>query len=64
MGDTFGGEHHRLGSNGKDPQRGHSLYEVRTRAYNDNEPKTSCLGCFLFALTILAAIVAAALGIA
>lgn len=60
MGDTFGGEHHRLGSNGRDPQRGRSLHEVRERAYNDNEPKDDCLSS-LFLWSVLTAVTVAAI---
>ena len=56
MGDTFGGEHHRVPRHG----RGHSQRELQDRASFDNAPRTGCGSMLL--LCILA--VAALLGIA
>ncbi len=57
MGDTFGGEHHRLGKN---HQRGHSQRELQDQASFDNVPQLGCGAMFL--LCILA--IAAAIGLA
>lgn len=55
MPDTFGGTWNRP----KNTDRGHSLGEIRERAYLDNEPRTSYSGCLLIALTLLTALVTA-----
>lgn len=57
MGDTFGGEHHRVPRHG----RGHSQRELQDQASFDNAPQTNYGGCLLIAL-ILA--MAAAAGLA
>ena len=57
MGDTFGGEHRRLGSNGRDPQRGNNRRQLADRASYDHE---AVPGCWLIAcLMICAAIITA-----
>lgn len=58
MGDTFGGTWNRPTHNG----RGKSFEELEDRASYDNQPQTSYAGCFVIAMTALAAI-AAALGV-
>jgi hypothetical protein len=58
MGDTFGGEHHRLGKN---HQRGHSQRELQDRASFDNVPQLGC-GAMLL-LCILAAAAAIGMGL-
>ena len=59
MGNTFGGEHHRLGSNGRDPQRGHSREQLSRRASFDHEPQDDCLSSlFLLSICVTATVAA------
>ena len=58
MGDTFGGEHHRLGKN---HQRGHSQRELQDRASYDNVPQLGCLGMLLLCVAAIAAVLGLAL---
>lgn len=61
MGNTFGGEWTRPGSNGADRQIG-TKSDVEYLAHYDNEPQTRYSSCLLIAMTILTAL-AALLGV-